>query len=311
MTIITRMALAACLAGLAACTMPDEPAENNAPPAAEAQPDIMTWDDLFARPKPETDIRIPYGDGDLQFSELWLPEGDGLHPVVLMIHGGCWQTDIAERDIMNWIAGDLRDRGIAVWNIEYRGVDRDGGGYPGTYEDVAAAAQSLIDHRRQYNIAEWNTVVIGHSAGGHLALWLAASQPQFRVALSPHSLNIRTVISQGGLPDLEAGTQREGHPCGTEAPRLMMGGRPNLTSPQRMRAPGVRQILVNADRDRIAPPEYAEAYRNANLARDVTDIELVVIPGEGHVELVTPGTASWERQVALIEAALGRVPPES
>ena len=309
MKIIVRTALVACLAGLPACAMPEDSIET--PTDAAAPANLMTWNDLFSRPKPETDIRIAYGEGDLQFSELWLPDGDGPHPAVLMIHGGCWQTDIAERDIMNWIAEDLRRRGIAVWNIEYRGVDREGGGYPGTYEDVSAASQSLIEHRRRYNIDERNTVVIGHSAGGHLALWLSASQPQFRAAMPPHSLNIGTVISQGGLPDLEAGIQREGHPCGTEAPRLMMGGRPDLTSPQRMRAPGVRQILVNADRDRIAPPEYAEAYRNANLARDVTDIELVVVPDEGHVELVSPGTASWARQVELIETALGRVPPES
>jgi hypothetical protein len=86
----------------------------------------------------------------------------------------------------------------------------------------------------------------------------------------------------------------------------MLGNRPELTSPQRMPAGSARQVLVNATRDRIAPPAYAEAYRNANLARDVTDIDLVTIPGEGHVELITPGTASWERQVRLIEEALGR-----
>ncbi|MEO1169004.1 MAG: alpha/beta hydrolase [Pseudomonadota bacterium] len=306
MICFNRMALAACLAGLAACTMPEEPAETTTPPAAQV--DIMAWDDLFARAKPETNIRIPYGEGDLQFSELWLPEGDGPHPVVLMIHGGCWQTDIAEHDIMNWIAGDLRDRGIAVWNIEYRGVDREGGGYPGTYEDVIAASDSLIENWQHYNLDVENLVAIGHSAGGHLALWLAARQSAFtgQPLTNRHRLAIGTVISQGGLPDLEAGTQREGHPCGTEAPRLMMGGLPELTSPQRMPAAMARQILVNAERDRIAPPAYAEAYRNANLARDATNIELVVIPGEAHVELVSPDTASWNRQVELIEEALGR-----
>ena len=308
MICFNRTALVACLAGLTACTMPEEPAETSVPPAAETQTDIMAWDDLFARPKPETDIRIAYGEGDLQFSELWLPEGGGPHPVVLMIHGGCWQTDIAERDIMNWIAGDLRDRGIAVWNIEYRGVDRDGGGYPGTYEDVIAASDSLMANGERYNLDVDNIVAIGHSAGGHLALWLAARQSAVtgQPLTNRYRLPIGTVISQGGLPDLEAGMQREGHPCGTEAPRRMMGERPELTSPQRMPAAMARQILVNAERDPIAPPAYAEAYRNANLARDATNIELVVIPGEGHVELVSPGTASWERQVALIEAALGR-----
>jgi acetyl esterase/lipase len=307
MTIFIRTALAACLAGLTACAMPQQSSEPPAPPPTAAETDVMAWDDLFARAKPETDVRIPYGEGDLQFSELWLPAGDGPHPTVLMIHGGCWQTDIAERDIMNWIAGDLRGRGIAVWNIEYRGVDREGGGYPGTYEDVLAASDSLMANWERYDLDVENIVAIGHSAGGHLALWLAARQSAFtgQPLTNRHRLPIGTVISQGGLPDLEAGIGREGHPCGTEAPRLMMGDRPDLTSPQRMPAAMARQILVNAERDRIAPPAYAEAYRNANLARDATDIELVVIPGEGHVELVSPGTASWERQVDLIEIALG------
>jgi len=307
MTYLIRTALIACLAGLTACTMPEETANAPSPPSAE----IMSWNDLFSREQPQSDIRIAYGEGDLQFSELWLPEGDGPHPAVLMIHGGCWQTDIAERDIMNWIADDLRQRGIAVWNIEYRGVDRPGGGYPGTYDDVLRATDSLLQNGERFNLELSNVVAVGHSAGGHLALWLDMQ----RGIVGGRSLNvglptIGTVISQGGLPDLEAGALREGHPCGTEAPRLMLGDHPNLTSPPRMPAGSARQILVNAERDRIAPPEYAEAYRNANLARDLTNIELVTIPGEGHVELVSPGTASWERQVELIEAALGRVPSE-
>ena len=309
MTYFIRMALVACLTGLTACAMPEEMPETTASPSSG----IMSWADLFAREQPQTAIRIAYGDGDLQFSELWLPEGEGPYPTVFMIHGGCWQTEIAERDIMNWIAEDLRRRGIAVWNIEYRGVDREGGGYPGTYEDVLAAAASMMEHGAAYNLDLSNIVAIGHSAGGHLALWLAARQsglPDSGV-LEIITLPIGTVISQGGLPDLEAGAQREGHACGTEAPRLMMGGHPEHTSPQRMPAPTARQILVNAERDRIAPPEFAEAYRNANLARDATNIQLVTIPGEGHVELVSPGTASWSRQVELIEAALGRVPSES
>lgn len=300
---LIRTAMVACLAGLTACAMPEDNSATTPPP----QTGIMSWNDLYSQPQPSTGIRIAYGDGDLQFSELWLPEGEGPHPTVLMIHGGCWQTDIAERDIMNWIAEDLRLRGIAAWNIEYRGVDREGGGYPGTYEDVLAASDSLMANWDRYNLNVEPIVAIGHSAGGHLALWLAARQSAFtgQPLTGEHRLPIAAVISQGGLPDLEAGALREGHPCGTEASRLMMGNQPELTSPQRMHATMAPQILVNAALDRIAPPEYAEAYRNANLARDATNIELVTIPGEGHVELVSPGTASWERQVQLIEEALG------
>jgi acetyl esterase/lipase len=296
------MALVACVAGLTACAMADDLPEAAQPPEAS----LMTWDDLFARARPQPDQRIAYGEGDLQFSELWLPDGSGPHPTVLMIHGGCWQTDIAKRDIMNWIAGDLRARGIAVWNVEYRGVDREGGGYPGSYEDILSAADSLMQQGGSLGLDLSNIAAIGHSAGGHLALWLAARQaaPPGQELTSPTRLPIGTVISQGGLPDLEAGEQREGHACGTEAPRLMAGGRYTVTSPPHMPAGNARQILVNGARDPIAPPAFAAVYRDTMLARDVTGIELVTIADEGHVELVSTGTASWERQVELIREAL-------
>ena len=113
----------------------------------------MKWPDLLDRPRPKADARIPYGSDPLQFVDLWLPKGKAPHPVVLMVHGGCWQTDIADASIMNYIADDLRTRGIAVWNIEYRGVDRPGGGYPGTFLDVAAAADALGKEGPRHHLA--------------------------------------------------------------------------------------------------------------------------------------------------------------
>src|SRR6185295_10962523 len=89
------------------------------------------------------------------------------------VHGGCWQTELGDRRIMNWIADDLRKRGIAVWNIDYRGVDRAGGGYPGTFQDAAAAADALRGAAPKYRLDISRLVAVGHSAGGHLALWLA------------------------------------------------------------------------------------------------------------------------------------------
>ncbi len=106
----------------------------------------MTWPDLLERPRPEADATLRYGGKVNQLVDLWLPIAPSLRPVVLMVHGGCWQSDVADRRIMNWIAADLRRRGIAVWNIEYRGVDRPGGGYPGTFHDMAAAADALRGH---------------------------------------------------------------------------------------------------------------------------------------------------------------------
>jgi acetyl esterase/lipase len=135
---------------------------------------VMDWPDLLARPHPQATKRIAYGADPLQYADLWLPEGKGPFPTVLMIHGGCWLSGIAEADIMDYAAGALRDRGIAVWNIDYRGVDRPGGGYPGTFADVAAASDALRDQAARYNLSLDRLVAFGHSAGGHLALWSAA-----------------------------------------------------------------------------------------------------------------------------------------
>ena len=134
----------------------------------------LTWPDLTSRPRQTPDATIPYGADSLQVVDLWCPAGNGPHPVVLMVHGGCWQTEIADRRLMDWVAADLREAGVAVWNIDYRGVDRDGGGYPGTFRDVAAAADRLREEARAHALDLTRMIAAGHSAGGHLALWLAA-----------------------------------------------------------------------------------------------------------------------------------------
>jgi len=276
-----------------------------APPAARTG--VLSWPDLLQRPRPAADALIRYGDDPLQLVDLWLPAGPGPHPVVVMIHGGCWQTDIAERDIMNYIADDLRRDGIAVWNVEYRGVDRAGGGYPGTFQDVAAAADMLQDEAAGRGLDLGRVIAIGHSAGGHLALWLAARQALAADASlrGPRPLRIDAAISQGGLPDLRAGTQRIGHACGTEAPRIMAGDRFDLTSPPEMPVSDAAQYLFNTDADRVAPPAFAEAYRAAMAVRGVT-VTTHVDAGEGHVELIAPGSASWAAQKALIKRLLHR-----
>ena len=135
---------------------------------------MLTWPDLTSRPRDTPDATIAYGPDPLQVIDLWRPVGAGPHPVVLMVHGGCWQTSIADRRLMDWVAADLREHGIAAWNIDYRGVDRAGGGYPGTFRDVAAAADRLRSDAAAHGLDLTRRVALGHSAGGHLALWLAA-----------------------------------------------------------------------------------------------------------------------------------------
>ncbi len=276
----------------------------------------MQWSDLAKRHKPKPNAQATYGDDALQHVDVWLPKVGTLHPVVLMVHGGCWQTDVADASLMNYIAGDLRARGIAVWNIEYRGVDRPGGGYPGTFLDAASAADALVAHAKKYRLDMSNVVALGHSAGGHLALWLAAREaiPKGSALYSSKPLKIATAISIGGLPDLKAAQTPPGDTCGADAVHKLTGkpsaSRPDVyydTSPPELMPFSANQVLVNATLDRIAPPSFADDYEALAKSHKIV-VRRIVVPDEGHVELIAPGTASWAAAVREIERAL-RLPP--
>ncbi|MGZ8282845.1 MAG: alpha/beta hydrolase family protein [Allosphingosinicella sp.] len=285
---------------------PIPPDRQNETAAPSDPPDgLMVWPDLLERERSQPDEAIRYGDDPLQVVDLWRPAGDGPHPTVLMVHGGCWQTEIADRTIMNWIADDLRRRGIAVWNIDYRGVDRPGGGYPGTFLDVAAAADALREHAGRHHLDISRLVAIGHSAGGHLALWLAArprlpSQSPLRTA---NPVPIHFVISLGGLPDLEEAARPPGSGCGADVIARLTGGRFEDTSVPRLAPLGVPQLLINGRQDRIIPTAYAEGYA-APMRERGDDVRVRMLGRTGHVELIAPETAAWAVAVEAIEAAL-------
>ena len=281
----------------------------------QASPDgLMAWPDLRERPRPAPTTTIAYGDDPLQVVDLWLPESAGPHPVVLMVHGGCWQTDITDRTIMNWIADDLRRRGLAVWNIDYRGVDRPGGGYPGTFRDAAAATDALRDHAGAHRLDLSRLVAIGHSAGGHLALWLAARRrlPDDSPLRTADPLPIPAVVSLGGLPDLEEAARPPGSGCGTEVIARIAGTADTSrrdpfadTSVPRLAPLGVRQVLINGRQDRIIPTAYAEGYAGPMRAAG-DDVRVRMIDRTGHVELVAPETTAWAAAVEEVERAIGR-----
>lgn len=259
--------------------------------------------------------RIAYGGDPLQHVDLWRPEGKGPFPVVLMIHGGCWRTNVATAAIMNRAAADLRARGIAVWNIEYRGIDRPGGGYPGTFEDVAAAADLLAREGPRHGLRAAPVLAIGHSAGGHLALWLAA-RPGIASTSPLHSttpLPIATAISLGGLPDLEAASVPPGDTCRAESVLQLVDAAHRHfpfadTSPARLPQPTTRIVLINGSRDGIAPPDVAETYAahvgNAGIRR-------IVAPGDGHMDEIAPRSSSWTsvRELVMKDAVVRRTQP--
>ncbi|HEY0314800.1 MAG TPA: alpha/beta hydrolase [Sphingomonas sp.] len=251
---------------------------------------------------------IAYGADPLQHVELWKPVGKGPFPVVLMIHGGCWQTAVAKADIMHALAADLMKRGIAVWNIEYRGVDVPGGGYPGTFEDVAAAADMLGREGPNLGLDTKRVVAVGHSAGGHLALWLAGRLKIARTSVlwSAHPLPIAGVLSQGGLPDLAQAKADATAACGVDTVDKLVG-RPTEshddvyadTSVVSLVPLGIPQRLIVGSVDPIAPAPFSESYRaRAHSKGDA--VVLSTAAGAGHFELISPSAPAWQMQVRMI-----------
>jgi acetyl esterase/lipase len=255
-------------------------------------------------------VRIAYGADPLQHVDLWRPSGKGPFPVVLMIHGGCWRTDVATADIMDRAAADLVAHDIAVWNVEYRGIDRPGGGYPGTFRDVAAAADMLGRDGGRYRLRTGRIVALGHSAGGHLALWLAARSgvPKDGPLYSNAPLPIAAVASLGGLADLELASVPPGDTCGAGSVTQLVDAEHRRdafadTSPVRLRQPAIPIALINGGADRIAPPAVAELYA---VHVGAGTIRRLVPPGESHMEEIEPGSQSWAAARSFVATQLRR-----
>ncbi|KCZ52392.1 alpha/beta hydrolase [Hyphomonas pacifica] len=300
---------------LTGCEAPTEtrPPESTSK-SEEAPMSLMTWKDLLTRERPSTAHHIRTGPGTSNVIDLWLPDGKGPFPVVIMVHGGCWQKSIADRTLMNFAAEDLRQRGLAVWNIEYRGVDEDGGGYPGTFEDVARATDLLRDYADEYNLKLDRIAAMGHSAGGHLALWLAARPklPRSSPLWSETPLHLDLVVNSGGLADLEASAPVTQEGCLASIMDVLTGApsgqRPDVfsdTSPAAMLPFAARQVSVNGEQDRIAPPILGKHYtKKAKAAGSAASF--IQVPDTGHVELIAPGSEAFEMEAALLTEELKR-----
>ncbi len=259
---------------------------------------LMTASDALAMPSPDADHRIPYGPEPLQFGELRLPEGEGPFPVAVVIHGGCW---LAEYDLeyMAGLAASLTEAGVATWSIEYRRIGDEGGGWPGTFEDVAAAVDHLQSVAEEFKLDLTRMVAVGHSAGGHLALWLAgrphldAGDPLRSEA--PQALS--GVVALAGIPDLASFSSPTG--CGSAVEGLL-GGLPSVVpdrvergSPIEMVPFGIPQILVLGRLDPIVPREQAISFQEAGR-RGGDRVEIREIEGSGHFELVNPSHPAFD-----------------
>lgn len=304
-------------AAAAACAAPTAPTPVRPPETAAAIPvetrAPISWRSILERPREKADERIAYGPGPSQFAELWLPKGlapGAKAPMVILVHGGCWRSGFG-LELMDLVAADLRDHGFAVWNIEYRRLGEDGGGYPGTFQDAAAAADKLREVARTRPLDQKRVAAVGHSAGGHLAAWLALrpALPTTSPLRTADPLPVNGFVSLAGILDLADYRDNGPSACGVPATVDQLVDAANRpaparwadTSPDAMVLLGPSQALLSGEKDPIVPPAFADRYGETYDGAAVPT--RITYPGAGHFELIDPTSAIWPDVRARIERA--------
>ena len=227
-------------------------------------------------------LRASYGEHRSQRGELYLPDGRGPHPVVVALHGGFWRARRSLR-YMRPVCADLARNGWAAWNVEHRRVGRgEGGGWPATFADVAAAIDHLATMDAPLDLTR--VAALGHSAGGHLALW-AAARPGLP-ARAPGAADLYT--PGGAVFDLMGCTP-------AEAP----DDRYALGNPIRRLPLGVPLLLLHGDADDTVPPRRSRDF--ARAARAAGDrVTLIEPAGAGHRTIVDPRGPAWGEVVSWL-----------
>jgi acetyl esterase/lipase len=254
---------------------------------------------------------LRYGTQRGQVGELWLPRSPrpaaGDVPVVVLVHGGFWRAPYGKR-LMRGLARSVTRHGWAAWNIEYRRLGPLGGdgGWPATFVDVAAAVDFLANRD---GLDTDRVVTCGHSAGGHLALWLAARSRLGDAAPGgPVQVPVRAAVALAGIADLRRAADLG---LGRGAVVELLGGRPpdvperyDDASPWEQLPLGVPQVLVHGLDDTVVPPEMSEQYvARAQAVGD--DARYVPVHGIGHRDLLRSRHAGW----AAALGELGRLIP--
>ena len=237
-----------------------------------------------------------------------MPDSSGLTPVVIAIHGGFWQSkyDLEENTPL---AEDLTRRGYATWNIEYRRVGEDGGGWPGTFIDVIDAVNHLTQLEERFQLDLTQVVILGHSAGGHLALWLASrfNKVQTDEIGNPLLIPIRSVISLAGVLDLKKMWEIHEEKGMSSPVASFIGGSPQevserykLASPIELLPLNVDQILIHGELDRHVPVELSIEYHRRAIEQG-DKVRLAVLPEVEHFMVIDPSSSAWKSVTDSLE----------
>ena len=253
--------------------------------------------EILDRPAPAADARLPYGPDPLQFGDLRLPKETGAHPVAIVVHGGFWRVRYG-LEYMGHVCIALARAGIATWNLEYRRIGNSGGGWPNTFLDVAQGADYVRELAKKYPLDLKRVITIGHSAGGQLALWLAARRkiPPGDPLAGPDPIPIQGSAPIAGVVDLRRAWELR---LSDGVVGDLMGGPPGKLperyhsgSPIELVPLGVRVRLLHGTEDSVVPIEISNNYQKAaNRAGD--NALMVVLPGADHFAPVDPQSEHW------------------
>jgi acetyl esterase/lipase len=275
--------------------------------ATSAAAEPATLDAYMRQPRHVADAVVHYGPAPSQVAELFLPKAKGPHPVVILLHGGCFLQQYQGFPQTSAIAADLAARGYAVWNVEYRKLGEAGAGYPGTFLDVATAIDRLREEAPKQDLDLSRVIAMGHSAGGHLALWAAARGriPATSPLHAANPLKIGAVISLAGIGDLEGQGRVFALPCGGDTiDRLVDTAHRKQpfadTSPAELLPSGAKVVMAHGVFDAVMPPYTGQAYA-AKVRASGGRAQVETFPDAGHFDLVIPTTAAWAAIAGILD----------
>jgi acetyl esterase/lipase len=273
--------------------------------------------DIFAQTPVPAPHRIAYGPGEFQFGDLRLPSSNPQSdlpnpkfPVVVFVHGGFWRSQY-DLTHAGHAANALTEAGLATWSIEYRRIGNPGGGWPGTFQDVGAAVDYLRVIAAKYNLDLSRVVVVGHSAGGHMASWVASRHriPPGDPLYVEDPLPVKAAVPLAGVVDLRRGWELR---LSGGVVEDFMGGPPSAiperyatASPIELLPTGVPQRLIHGTDDSNVPYEISERYVQAAQQRG-DDVRLVTLTGADHFEVINPDTKEWQQVLSTILEMVNR-----
>ncbi len=262
--------------------------------------------DILSRPLLTADHRIHYGAGPYQFGDLWIPQtrSGSLVPLVVFFHGGWWKSQY-DLGYAGYLCAALKQDGIATWSVEYRRIGETGGGWPATFQDAAAGLDFAATLAKSYPLDLTRVITMGHSAGGHLAFWVAG-----RHHIDLHSeiyqprplLPLRGAIALAGAVDLRLTIDLSGYftfAHDKQEVYALMGGKPQ-DLPDRYKAgnPGdllpfqVPQVLIQGTADDQIPSELPLRWAEMSR-RQGGQVTISILPSADHFDVVDPESRAW------------------